>query len=68
MAERNEPLRLMSTKSSSSPDSPAAAFWCHVSPINPQIAPRSGATHTEALSRLLAEMQVVARAHPMGQW
>jgi len=24
--------------------------------------------HTEALSYLLAEMQVVARAHPMGQW
>ncbi|WP_372728626.1 1,2-phenylacetyl-CoA epoxidase subunit PaaC [Nocardioides sp.] len=24
--------------------------------------------HTEELSRLLAEMQVVARAHPMGQW
>ncbi|TQS42915.1 1,2-phenylacetyl-CoA epoxidase subunit PaaC [Cryptosporangium phraense] len=24
--------------------------------------------HTEALSRLLAEMQVVARAHPMGCW
>jgi ring-1,2-phenylacetyl-CoA epoxidase subunit PaaC len=24
--------------------------------------------HTEALSRLLAEMQVVARAHPMGTW
>ncbi len=24
--------------------------------------------HTEAFSRLLAEMQVVARAHPMGQW
>lgn len=24
--------------------------------------------HTEALSRLLAEMQVVARAHPKGQW
>jgi ring-1,2-phenylacetyl-CoA epoxidase subunit PaaC len=24
--------------------------------------------HTEALSRLLAEMQVVARAHPSGQW
>ena len=24
--------------------------------------------HTEALSRLLAEMQSVARAHPMGQW
>ena len=28
---------------------------------------RAGA-HTEALSRLLAEMQVVAREHPMGQW
>jgi ring-1,2-phenylacetyl-CoA epoxidase subunit PaaC len=24
--------------------------------------------HTEALSQLLAELQVVARAHPMGQW
>jgi ring-1,2-phenylacetyl-CoA epoxidase subunit PaaC len=24
--------------------------------------------HTEALSRLLAEMQVVAREHPMGRW
>ncbi|SHN47735.1 1,2-phenylacetyl-CoA epoxidase subunit PaaC [Cryptosporangium aurantiacum] len=24
--------------------------------------------HTEALSRMLAEMQVVARAHPMGRW
>jgi len=24
--------------------------------------------HTEALSRLLAELQVVARAHPMGRW
>ena len=24
--------------------------------------------HTEALSLLLAEMQVVARAHPEGQW
>lgn len=24
--------------------------------------------HTEALSRLLAEMQSVARAHPMGRW
>lgn len=24
--------------------------------------------HTEALSRMLAEMQVVARAHPRGQW
>lgn len=28
---------------------------------------RDGA-HTEALSRMLAEMQVVARAHPQGQW
>lgn len=25
-------------------------------------------THTEALSLLLAEMQVVARAHPLGRW
>lgn len=25
-------------------------------------------SHTEALSRLLAEMQVVARAHPRGRW
>ncbi|CUR55833.1 Phenylacetic acid degradation protein [metagenome] len=24
--------------------------------------------HTESMGRLLAEMQVVARAHPMGQW
>jgi ring-1,2-phenylacetyl-CoA epoxidase subunit PaaC len=24
--------------------------------------------HTEALSRMLAEMQVVARAHPQGLW
>ena len=24
--------------------------------------------HTEALSRMLAEMQVVARAHPLGRW
>jgi ring-1,2-phenylacetyl-CoA epoxidase subunit PaaC len=35
-------------------------------------APAAGrsvsAGHTEALSRLLAEMQVVARAHPLGQW
>jgi len=28
---------------------------------------RDGA-HTEALSRMLAQMQVVARAHPMGRW
>ena len=28
---------------------------------------RDGA-HTEALSRMLAEMQVVARAHPLGRW
>jgi ring-1,2-phenylacetyl-CoA epoxidase subunit PaaC len=35
----------------------------------PDVPPRTGdGTHTEALSRLLAEMQVVARAHPMGQW
>ena len=24
--------------------------------------------HTEALGRMLAEMQVVARAHPTGRW
>ena len=34
----------------------------------PDVAPMAGTGHTEALSRLLAEMQVVARAHPMGQW
>jgi ring-1,2-phenylacetyl-CoA epoxidase subunit PaaC len=42
----------------------------------PQVAPagpvaggvgRDG-RHTEAMGRLLAEMQVVARAHPLGQW
>jgi ring-1,2-phenylacetyl-CoA epoxidase subunit PaaC len=42
----------------------------------PEVPPLAGVTgrhgrdglHTEALSRLLAEMQVVARAHPLGQW
>ena len=34
----------------------------------PDVLPMAGAGHTEALSRMLAEMQVVARAHPMGQW
>jgi ring-1,2-phenylacetyl-CoA epoxidase subunit PaaC len=34
----------------------------------PDVAPMVGRGHTEALSRMLAEMQVVARAHPMGQW
>ncbi|WP_460711285.1 1,2-phenylacetyl-CoA epoxidase subunit PaaC [Nocardioides dilutus] len=34
----------------------------------PEVGPMSGSGHTEALSRMLAEMQVVARAHPMGQW
>jgi ring-1,2-phenylacetyl-CoA epoxidase subunit PaaC len=34
----------------------------------PDVAPMSGGGHTEALSRMLAEMQVVARAHPMGLW
>ena len=42
----------------------------------PEVAPRGGlqgrkgrdGAHTEALSRMLAEMQSVARAHPMGQW
>jgi ring-1,2-phenylacetyl-CoA epoxidase subunit PaaC len=34
----------------------------------PELAPMSGSGHTEALSRMLAEMQVVARAHPKGLW
>jgi ring-1,2-phenylacetyl-CoA epoxidase subunit PaaC len=42
----------------------------------PEVSPLAGVQgrtgrdglHTEAFSRLLAEMQVVARAHPMGQW
>lgn len=42
----------------------------------PDLAPLAGVRHrtgrdglhTEALSRLLAEMQVVARAHPAGRW
>ncbi len=34
----------------------------------PDVAPMTGTGHTEALSRLLAEMQVVARAHPEGLW
>jgi len=34
----------------------------------PDVPPMAGTGHTEALSRLLAEMQVVARAHPMGLW
>jgi ring-1,2-phenylacetyl-CoA epoxidase subunit PaaC len=34
----------------------------------PDVAPMAGTGHTEALSRLLAEMQVVARAHPRGLW
>ncbi len=34
----------------------------------PDVPPMAGRGHTEALSRLLAEMQVVARAHPRGQW
>jgi len=34
----------------------------------PEVAPMSGSGHTEAMSRVLTEMQVVARAHPMGQW
>ncbi|WP_292670626.1 1,2-phenylacetyl-CoA epoxidase subunit PaaC [Nocardioides sp.] len=34
----------------------------------PAVGPMSGHGHTEALSRMLAEMQVVARAHPLGTW
>lgn len=42
-------------------------------PDTPALAGVQGRTgrqgmHSEALSRLLAEMQVVARAHPMGRW
>ena len=42
-------------------------------PERPALASVRGRTgrdglHTEALSRVLAEMQSVARAHPMGQW
>jgi ring-1,2-phenylacetyl-CoA epoxidase subunit PaaC len=34
----------------------------------PDVPPMAGRGHTEALSRMLAEMQVVARAHPRGLW
>jgi len=34
----------------------------------PVVPAMAGSGHTEALSRMLAEMQVVARAHPMGRW
>jgi ring-1,2-phenylacetyl-CoA epoxidase subunit PaaC len=34
----------------------------------PEVGAMAGRGHTEAMSRLLAEMQVVARAHPMGLW
>jgi ring-1,2-phenylacetyl-CoA epoxidase subunit PaaC len=34
----------------------------------PETGPMAGSGHTEALSRMLAEMQVVARAHPRGLW
>ena len=34
----------------------------------PEVGPMAGRGHTEALSRMLAEMQVVARAHPRGLW
>jgi ring-1,2-phenylacetyl-CoA epoxidase subunit PaaC len=42
-------------------------------PDKPALAAVRGRTgrdglHTEALGRMLAEMQVVARTHPMGQW
>jgi ring-1,2-phenylacetyl-CoA epoxidase subunit PaaC len=44
-----------------------------VRPEVPAVGAVSGGTgrdgrHTEALSRMLAEMQSVARAHPMGRW
>ena len=36
----------------------------------PGVQSRTGrdGLHTEALCRMLAEMQVVARAHPRGRW
>ena len=34
----------------------------------PEVGAMAGRGHTEALSRMLAEMQVVARAHPRGLW
>ena len=34
----------------------------------PEVGAMTGRGHTEALSRMLAEMQVVARAHPKGLW
>jgi len=34
----------------------------------PEVGPMAGSGHTVALSRMLAEMQVVARAHPRGLW
>ena len=34
----------------------------------PEVGAMSGRGHTEALCRMLAEMQVVARAHPKGLW
>ena len=42
-------------------------------PATPRSGPVAGGTgregrHTEALGLMLAEMQVVARAHPLGQW
>ena len=42
-------------------------------PVAPPLAGVQGrkgrdGLHTEALSKLLAELQVVARAHPMGRW
>lgn len=35
--------------------------------VHPGLTGRDG-LHTEALSRMLAQLQVVARAHPMGRW
>jgi ring-1,2-phenylacetyl-CoA epoxidase subunit PaaC len=34
----------------------------------PEVGAMAGRGHTEALSRMLADMQVVARAHPRGLW
>ncbi|MBB2894015.1 1,2-phenylacetyl-CoA epoxidase subunit PaaC [Flexivirga oryzae] len=52
--------QVLATAGMATPDAPALAG----------VQGRTGrdGMHSEALSRLLAEMQVVARAHPMGRW
>ena len=56
--DRPEVLELAGLRASTT-DDPAA--------VQPGLTGRDG-LHTEALSRMLTEMQVVARAHPIGRW